>query len=53
MTVRQKSGELYSTEFVSCIACGVMYHRPDRGGPIEPMTLERREFLRKSGWLNE
>jgi hypothetical protein len=38
VTVRQKSGELYTTEFVSCRACGVMYHRPDLAKPIEAMT---------------
>jgi|GEM_PF-4444428 len=51
VTLRQKSGEWYTTEFVSCIACGVMYHRPEASKTIEAMTDERREFLRKSGWL--
>jgi hypothetical protein len=51
VTVHHKSGELYRTEFVSCIACGVMYHRPERASSIEPMTSERREYLKKTGWL--
>ncbi len=49
VTVRQKSGEFYTTEFVSCKACGVMFHRPDRARPIKPMTPEPRESLRKNG----
>ncbi len=51
VTVRHKTGELYTTEFVSCIACGVMFHRPEPSKPIEPMTPERREYLKKTGWL--
>jgi len=39
--VRQKSGEPYTTEFVSCDGCGVMYHRPDRASPSRPFFVER------------
>ena len=49
--VRHKSGEFYTTEFVSCVGCGAMYHRPELSRSVEPMTLERREYLEKSGWL--
>ena len=48
VTVTHKSGERYTKEFVSCIACGVMFHRPEPHRSIEPMTPERREFLRKA-----
>ena len=51
VTVKQRSGEQYTTEFVSCAACGVMFHRPERARPIQPMTPERAEYLRKTGWL--
>ena len=49
--VLQKSGEFYVTEFVSCYVCGVMYHRPDRPKQIEEMPPERRDFLKRTGWL--
>ncbi|MCE9658260.1 MAG: hypothetical protein K8R60_06835 [Burkholderiales bacterium] len=49
--VRQRNGEVYMTEFVSCHVCGVMYHRPDQPKPIEKMTPERRDFLKRIGWL--
>ena len=52
VVVTHENGERYVTEFVSCLTCGVMFHRPEpRPSSIEPMTPERREFLKKTGWL--
>jgi hypothetical protein len=51
VSVRQRSGEFYTTEFVSCVACGVMYHRPDRVKQIEPLTPERSNYLKRIGRL--
>jgi len=30
----------YATDFVACVLCRVMFHLPDRPGPVDP-TLER------------
>lgn len=51
--VLQKNGEFYITEFISCYVCGVMYHRPNRPRPIEPMSPERKAFLQRTGWLRQ